>query len=393
MHELLLLPPPAAACHPQAAFVSVLSDEAYVRGAICLRRSMRLARSRCPFLLLIDDLPRAKPLSPSALASLTEAYGSGFILYLSELHQRTLNFTQSPGVESQRLGAQAGSATQSEGALEQGTGRALRSIRQSTARASGGFISSRNASLIAVSSDAQRRVRSSTSILSRLPRSEFWGSKTHQKVLVWAIPHWRRAVFLDLDLLVMRNIDAITFEAPHQQGDAIFSAVAALPYSTKFFNSGVFLFEPSLTTAAKLYDLSIRATFSDRTRYRKIAAQSTSSEDKVSLVSTIRVQPAAEKYHLTDQSIMNHYFRGKWRKLPYGYNVGIKTRSVNRGLWNKIDIAVIHFVGSPKPWELHKFDNETSEHVRRAGQMTSHMRWRGQCDDMSPNGTNSILIQ
>ena len=49
--------------------------------------------------------------------------------------------------------------------------------------------------------------------------------------------------------------------------------------------------------------------------------------------------------------MLNHYFKGRWRQLPYGYNMGVKTRSVNRKLWARIDVAVVHFVHRPKPWE------------------------------------------
>ena len=166
---------------------------------------------------------------------------------------------------------------------------------------------------------------------------------THRKLLVWALPDLRRAVFLDLDLLVLRNVDGLTFEAADLEGDAAFSAVAALPYSRSLFNSGVFVFAPSLPTAAALHDLSRRATF-ERPRARGGAPSAGRAQvGAPASADRVRVLPALEKFHLTDQSILNHYFRGRWRPLPFGYNVGVKIRSVNRALWGQIE-HVVHVV-------------------------------------------------
>ena len=45
--------------------------------------------------------------------------------------------------------------------------------------------------------------------------------------------------------MIVDNMDALLDEPP-------FSAVAAMPYSSRLFNSGVFVFEPSLAVASAL---------------------------------------------------------------------------------------------------------------------------------------------
>ena len=50
--------------------------------------------------------------------------------------------------------------------------------------------------------------------------------RTHQKLLVFAMRGYKRAAYLDIDMLVTRNVDALLEQQP-------FAAVAALPYSTK----------------------------------------------------------------------------------------------------------------------------------------------------------------
>ena len=93
-------------------------------------------------------------------------------------------------------------------------------------------------------------------------------------------------------------MDALLDEEP-------FAAVAALPYSTRLFNSGVFAFEPSVAVASALSALS-RAT----------------DMGLGSMRSGVRIRGAMEMRgtsHLSDQSVLNHYYKGRWRPLPYGY--------------------------------------------------------------------------
>ena len=115
--------------------------------------------------------------------------------------------------------------------------------------------------------------------------------------------------------VIVDNMDALLDEPP-------FSAVAAMPYSSRLFNSGVFVFEPSVAVASSLATLS-RAT--DTGLGGKPAA--------------VRIRGAMEQRgtsHLSDQSVLNHFFKGRWRPLPYGYNAGKKIYMAKRELWNQI---------------------------------------------------------
>ena len=334
--NLLSLPFPPTSCSPTSTYVTVLSNESYVPGALCLRHSLRLAGSRCNIVLVLDDLERndtqsgfqrRTTFSSEVTTRLLAAYGADSVLHLTDLYGRMLNYSQHHSLNRSIV---TGARENRRFKSSSGTGRRLRSA----------------------------------SYLSRLPRAHSWGSKTHQKLLVWALPGYHRAAFLDLDLLVTGNPDALLSAAP-------FSAVAALPYSTKVFNSGVFVFKPSLKTAALLYDLSRRATFSRVAAVRDVSDAATAP---------VRIVAALEKFHLTDQSILNHHFRGRWNPLPFGFNAGVKIRSVDRRLWTQIQSTIIHFVASPKPWEVTRFDPTTTEHVHKAGIWPLHMLWRRQCN-------------
>ena len=282
-----LLPAPPA-CAESAAFVTLIANVTFVPGALCLASSLRRVRSTCPLVLVVAD-----PLPAESLSQLRAGFNTSLIVPLSRLRQRVDDHKQA-------LSQPASSP-----------------------------------------SDRGRRLASALKSTRQLTRDGGWARRTHQKLLLFALEGYRRLAFLDIDMLVARNVDAILHQPP-------FAAVAALPYATKVFNSGVFVFEPSLADAAALDELSLRATFGSPRAGRPRAAGAAGA---AGAAPPIRIRGAGERFLLSDQSILNHHFRGRWRQLPYGYNMGVKTRSVNRKLWARVEVAVVHFVHRPKPWE------------------------------------------
>ena len=119
-----------------------------------------------------------------------------------------------------------------------------------------------------------------------LQRSGGWARRTHKKLLLFALRGVRKAAFLDIDMLVLRNLDVLLDQPA-------FAAVAALPYTTTSFNSGVFVFEPRLATAAALDDLSQRATFK--------AVRRADATFAAGAKSPIRIRPSGERFALSDQ--------------------------------------------------------------------------------------------
>ena len=301
---LLARPASASACPPGATFVSLVSNESYVPGALCLVRAMRKLGGTCPFLLLLADLP-APPgahvaLSAASSSSLAQAYGGRTqLLPLSALQARLVAHTHNASGSGHR--------------------RRLRTLHPTG-----------------------------------------WVQNTHRKLLLWALPGFSKVVFLDIDILIVANVDALLREAP-------FSAAAALPYATSLFNSGVMVLSPSLATAAALQSLS--ASTGAGAHGAKSASTSVAP----------RIRGALESRgtgHLSDQSILNHHFKGRWRQLPYGYNVGHKVHAVNRKLWGQIELASIHFVGRPKPWEVEPGSYRPG---RGAPDATLTRRWHESC--------------
>jgi hypothetical protein len=138
---MLKLRPPPASCASNSTFVSLLSNESWVPGALCLLKAMAAVRSRCPLLLVVDDVTNRgtqRAIPESALATLRSAFGTGSVMPLSRMTER---------------------------------------ISQHEARATLG-----------------RRLKQEA-------HPSGWVQNTHGKLLLFALPGFRRAAFLDLDMV------------------------------------------------------------------------------------------------------------------------------------------------------------------------------------------------
>ena len=81
-----LLPRPAT-CEHGSTFVTLVSNASYVAGALCLRTALTRVGSMCPLLLVVADDP-GEELPPASVRELTDAYGIGSVIRLSELRAR-----------------------------------------------------------------------------------------------------------------------------------------------------------------------------------------------------------------------------------------------------------------------------------------------------------------
>uniref|UniRef100_A0A6S9YND5 Hexosyltransferase n=1 Tax=Chrysotila carterae TaxID=13221 RepID=A0A6S9YND5_CHRCT len=166
----------------------------------------------------------------------------------------------------------------------------------------------------------------------RLFDASEWDSM-YIKLWFWALPErYKRIVVLDSDVLLLRNVDELMHFTLRR-----IAAVPALGCSTDVFNGGVLILRPSLLTLKRLL----------HTVVGKIC------ENKI-----------------TDQSVMNIAFRGSWQQLAYSYNVPFKLLlAAPRLFWKDADVAVVHFLSEPKPWD-------TAESKEKIGAATSPARAR-----------------
>ncbi|KAI6205179.1 hypothetical protein M3Y94_00763300 [Aphelenchoides besseyi] len=138
---------------------------------------------------------------------------------------------------------------------------------------------------------------------------------TFTKLHCWRLTQYEKCVFLDADTLVLQNADEL-FDRPD------FSAAPDIGWPD-FFNSGVFVFAPSLETYRQLVHFGVEhGTFDGG-----------------------------------DQGLLNQFY-SNWReldashRLPFVYNVtaGLIYSYAAAIKRHGQDIKIVHFLGKQKPW-------------------------------------------
>jgi hypothetical protein len=154
---------------------------------------------------------------------------------------------------------------------------------------------------------------------------------TYTKLHVFRLDFLDRAVYLDSDTIVFRNVDEL-FEV---EG---FAAVpdAGLTLPSDIFNSGVFSTAPSQELFSEMMDL----------------------------IDTV------QSYDGGDQGFLNEFFT-EWQRLPAGYNVTKRMYSHHADLYSDEDVKILHYVGR-KPWQ-------PSRHPDRYSEL--EWRWYGYLDE------------
>ena len=205
------------------------------------------------------------------------------------------------------------------------------------------------------------------------------------KLFLWAMPPslYSRLVYLDLDVLVQHNIDALLAQ-PFVEW---IGAVQAMSYRCarwETFNGGVLVIKPSSVT---LRELLLRTCWAAAT-----ARITVPRRDKRGAPSAeMRSQPPAsfwghtaspftcaraflpadkranrnlhENFNvpgnnvsvnkvcersLLDQSLLNFHYRGIYHRLPFGYNAPAHWKRPPPVRFD--EMAVLHYLSEPKPW-------------------------------------------
>lgn len=343
-----------AHCNEKGSFVTMVSGDAYAIAALCLRSQLSLLKSSCLLTLVYDDGIFLPPLSAALLAKLEAAFGRRHMLPLSWLRSAAAD-----------TAARVANAT------------CLHPRRErypSLCRDAGllGRMSD-------VSSAAAPRVETTyepPNVHGRRLYATGMHALTRAKLWLWALPTTRfpRAVFLDADLLVLSNLDAL-FDV--DLGSHALAGVsvprdgpAGCRLSPNVFSSALFVFRPSLATLEAL--LQRERTYE-------------------------RVGQACE-IKITDQSILASHLRGscipwptdghhcdglEWKQLSPSYLVSAD--GFDRAKRERVEglvapVRAVHFAGhygrSVKPWINVSPRIEARINASDGGW---RQRWRAQC--------------
>jgi hypothetical protein len=190
-------------------------------------------------------------------------------------------------------------------------------------------------------------------------------SNTHLKLWLWALP-MAHAIFLDIDILVLRNINELLHINP--PADGIGAVTCKSKYGERYFNSGLIVLRPSLRMLQKLLQIERWASHPwnghiprEGERWPDICAPDNDPDIASRLFPnsthalrdcrakngpgrTPALMSKACESKYTDQSIFNHIYRSHL-SVPGTYN--------DASRFNIHRSHIIHFVGEPKPWDAH----------------------------------------
>jgi inositol 3-alpha-galactosyltransferase len=150
------------------------------------------------------------------------------------------------------------------------------------------------------------------------------------KLRMWEWEEYGRLIYLDADMVVQYNIDAL-FNLPpaplHAVGDCYGgretqeerdSCCFFRPeHHPDYFNAGFYVMRPSKEEFAEMKTSLAKGTM--------------------------------QSGRFAEQDFLNNYFKGKWKCLPYIFNAQKRIKTHHPSLWKLEDIFVIHYVDE-KPW-------------------------------------------
>ncbi|KAG7501931.1 glycogenin-1 isoform X2 [Solea senegalensis] len=153
---------------------------------------------------------------------------------------------------------------------------------------------------------------------------------TFTKIHCWTLTHYSKCVFLDADTLVLCNVDEL-FERDEL-------TAAPDPGWPDCFNSGVFVFKPSLHTHARLLDHALQHGSFDG----------------------------------GDQGLLNSFF-SSWphtdiaKHLPFIYNLSASSIYTYLPAFQHFghNAKIVHFLGAMKPWSSHSQWEAGHSHTMR----------------------------
>lgn len=332
--------PPQGGLCANVSYVTLITGAHYAAPAACLPVQLQRVNAACRLILVYDDEDATLP-----MPMLEAAYGKEQLVRLSSLKARYRR-------NRQDLGAAVGS------------GRRLLTRVEST--------------------------------------------NTHQKLWLWALPV-NKAVFLDIDILLLGNVDSLlsiepmSFKTSKKAIPRPSLAAASCSKKNLYFNSGVFVFRPSLAMLSVLLRVArftgypfnghlpheaeswpdICSPVDDPNAFLRMFPNESSYHHALrkckgrhggGFSRTSFIQPACEpKYG--DQSILNAIFARSRKRLPHVYN--------DFNGMNVSSSRIIHFVNEPKPWDYGLQSGRVRKHDYRfnmnPGRKNATRLWAERC--------------
>ncbi|KAF8496663.1 nucleotide-diphospho-sugar transferase [Gautieria morchelliformis] len=181
---------------------------------------------------------------------------------------------------------------------------------------------------------------------------------TWTKLRAFELVEYDRIAFLDSDMLVLKNMDdLLDLELPGTDWIAACNTCTCNPHKFPHYPKD-WIPENCAYTPLKVVDGAVvpASDINDTSRrtygllnsgtVRLQPSEALSRE----LYNFLATSPLVPTFSFPDQDLLAHFFKGKWKRLPYVYN-SIKTlRTIHPLMWRDEDARCLHYLLNDKPW-------------------------------------------
>lgn len=177
------------------------------------------------------------------------------------------------------------------------------------------------------------------------------------KLRVWGLTDYHRIVFLDADMLAVKNMDEL-FDIPLDK-DQIAAChacrcnpnkIASYPKSWHPEACHYTWQEQGIAAPANL-DYYLNGGFLVLEPSREVAEQLAHQVEAISDLS---------QYPFSEQDLLNEFYKDRWIPLSYGYNALKTLPFQHKKLWDFNEVKNIHYI-LKKPWQKPRFPSESEQ--------------------------------
>ncbi|EMR08293.1 hypothetical protein PNEG_03138 [Pneumocystis murina B123] len=207
------------------------------------------------------------------------------------------------------------------------------------------------------------------------------------KLRVFELFEYERVVFIDSDMIFMKNADEL-FDIPLDRGFiACAHACVCNPRKKRHYPKEWVSSNCAYTAQQNLHSGSlISCSYGIKMLNSGLVVLNPNPEEFAIILDHVR---NCEKYPLSmlnfaEQSLLSCLYEEKWMPLPYIYNALKTLRTVHEKLWNDDDVKILHYI-LDKPWH--------DENESLNSQDPTHAWWWTLEKERLEKETNSIIYK
>ncbi|KAK9354311.1 nucleotide-diphospho-sugar transferase [Lipomyces doorenjongii] len=184
------------------------------------------------------------------------------------------------------------------------------------------------------------------------------------KLQPFNLTEYERVVQLDSDMIVLQNMDEL-MEMELNNTDRVFAASHACtcnPFKKPHYpkdwipENCSFTHQHSDPDTAQLEGAPTNTGLAICNGGLQVVQPSNETYEKI--VAAMSEPSMTDNYEFADQSLLSDVFRDSWVPLSYKYNALKTLRDVHKPIWRDDEVKNVHYILTPKPWEVKDESNE-----------------------------------